>query len=125
MLSFDCASRGTIGGCPADFATSLDVGDLDADGDGEILVGAPGMKVRGTSSAGAVLVFDAEGSDPTDLTEELFLSSAESGDRLGATLTAAHVDKRDVVVAGAPGSGRAGIFYCSTLLGAAGGKRCQ
>jgi len=125
LTSFGCGSQGTIGGCPGGFGAALEVGDLDADGDGEVIVGAPDMKVRGISGAGAVLVYDAEGPDPTALSDELFLSSASSDDHLGSALATAHVDGRDVVVAGAPGNGRAAIFYCSSLLGAAGGERCR
>jgi hypothetical protein len=39
-------------------------GDLDGDGDGEVLVGAPGLTVRGSAGAGAVLAFDVEGEHP-------------------------------------------------------------
>jgi hypothetical protein len=129
LASFDCGSTGTIGGCPAGFGTSLAVGDLDGDHDGEVLVGAPDMNVRGTGSGGAVLVYDLEAPDILKVSDELFLSSAKQGDRLGSSLTTARIKtptERDVVVAGAPGSGRVGVFYCSKLLAAgAGGARCQ
>jgi hypothetical protein len=126
IASFGCGSRETITGCPGGFGTSLDVGDLDGDGDGEVLVGAPQMSVRGTANAGAVLVYDAEGDRPQLLTDQVFLSSAESDDKLGSAIAAAHIEGRDVVVAGVPGSGRTAVFYCSNLLpGGAGGERCQ
>jgi hypothetical protein len=126
IASFGCGSRETVTGCPGGFGASLDVGDLDGDGDGEVLVGAPGMSVRGTANAGAVLVYDAEGDRPQLLTDQLFVSSSEPDDRLGSAVIAARIDGRDVVVAGAPGSGRTLVFYCSDLLqGGAGGERCQ
>ncbi len=126
ITSFGCGSRDTVAGCPGGFGTALDVGDLDGDGDGEVLVGAPDMKVRGTRRAGAVLVYDAEGDHPELLTDQLFLSSAKSDDALGGSVVAAHIAGRDVVVAGAPGKGRAAVFFCSALLGGqAGGSRCQ
>ncbi len=126
IASFGCGSRDTVAGCPGGFAAALDVGDLDGDGDGEVIVGAPEMKVRGTNRAGAVLVYDAEGANPDLLTDQLFLSSQGDGDELGAAVVAAHIEGRDVVVAGAPGNARTAIFYCSVLLPhGAGGSRCQ
>jgi hypothetical protein len=126
IASFSCGSRDDIAGCPGGFGTSLAVGDLDGDGDGEVLVGAPGLSIRGTGNAGAVLVYDVEGKTPEAVTDTLFLSSGESKDALGSSLVAAHLDGRDVVVAGAPGSARAAVFYCSKALrGAASGSRCE
>jgi hypothetical protein len=126
IASFSCGSRDNIAGCPGGFGMSLAVGDLDGDGDGEVLVGAPGLSIRGTGSAGAVLVYDVEGKTPEAVTDTLFLSSQESKDALGSSLVAAHLDGRDVVVAGAPGSARAAVFYCSKALGGAPlGSRCE
>jgi hypothetical protein len=126
IASFGCGTRDTIAGCPGGFGTTLAVGDLDGDGDGEVLVGAPGLSVRGSSGAGAVLVYDAEGKTPEALTDLLFLTSQQGGDGLGSSLAVAHLTGRDVAVAGAPGSARAAVFYCSKILGgAASGPRCQ
>lgn len=126
IASFSCGSRDNIAGCPGGFGTTLAVGDLDGDGDGEVLVGAPGLSVRGSANAGAVLVYDAEGKTPEAVTDTLFLSSQDDKDALGSSLAAAHIKGRDVVVAGAPGSARAAVFYCSNALGgAAAGSRCQ
>src|SRR5439155_1515542 len=102
------------------------VGDLDGDGDGEVIVGVPEMSVRGHPSAGAVSIYDAEGDDPSHLSDQLFLSSAEDNERLGATLGAAHITGRDVIVAGAPGGARTAVFYCSVLVPPSMvGTRCQ
>jgi hypothetical protein len=126
VASFGCGSRKDTTGCPGSFGAALDVGDLDGDGDGEVLVGAPGLDVRGSASAGAVLVYDAEGPAPSALTDQLFLSDAKTGDDLGSMLAAVHIRGRDVVVAAVPGSSRAAVFYCSSLLAdGVGGERCQ
>jgi hypothetical protein len=125
IASFGCGSRDAISGCPGGFGAALDVGDLDGDGDGEVLVGAPDITVRGTSGAGAVLIYDAEGSSPEELSDILYVASRESGDRLGSTVVAAPIPGRDIVVAGIPGSARTAVFYCSDFAPDGGGGRCE
>jgi FG-GAP repeat len=125
IASFGCGSRDSTAGCPGGFGAALDVGDLDGDGDGEVIVGSPELTVRGHPKAGAISIYDAEGKEPAYLSDQLFLSSAEDNERLGANLGAAHIDGRDVIVAGAPGGGRAAVFYCSLLVSAGGGPRCE
>jgi hypothetical protein len=124
IASFGCGSRDAIAGCPGGFGTALDVGDLDGDGDGEVLVGAPEVSVRGTENAGAVLIYDAEGSSPEELSDILYVASREAGDRLGSAVVAAPIEGRDVVVAGVPGSARTAVFYCSVFVEDEGG-RCE
>jgi hypothetical protein len=103
----------------------LAVGDLDGDGDGEVIVGAPGMTVRDNSGAGALLVYDAESPHDVQFVDAKFISSAEQGDQLGRALATPSIDGRDIILAGAPGNGKAALFYCSALLPAgAGGSRC-
>ncbi|MEO6603525.1 MAG: FG-GAP repeat protein [Polyangiaceae bacterium] len=124
--SFGCGSSSSTSNCEGSaFGAAVAIGDLDNDGDGEVIVGAPQMTVRGKSSAGAVLVYDVETPADAALVEVKFLSSAESNDNLGAVLATPHIKGRDLIVAGAPGNGKAALFYCSSLLphGAA-GSRC-
>ncbi len=116
VVSFGCGTRETVEGCADGFAASVAVGDLDGDGDGEVLVGSPGLTVHGVERAGAVLVYDAEGDSPHALSDLLYLSSAEDGDRLGTSVVAIHQNDHDLVAAGAPGGSKAALFYCSDLM---------
>jgi hypothetical protein len=129
LASFGCGSSNEIAGCgSADFGRALAVGDLDGDGDGEAIVGAPGMKVRGENRAGAVLVYDVEVGKGAEhkLADVRFLSSAEENDELGAALATPLVGTRNIIAAGAPGGGKTALFYCSGLLSPdKAGSRCQ
>jgi len=124
--SFACGSTSELSDCESsEFGAALAVGDLDGDGDGEVVVGAPKMTVRGEQNAGALLVYDADDATDSELADARFMSSAESGDELGRSIVTPHVGKRDIIAAGAPGHGKAALFYCSALLppGSA-GSRC-
>lgn len=118
IASFGCGSRLALSGCNnSGFGASLAVGDVDADGDGEVLVGAPRMVVNGHDKAGAVLVYDAEGSEPHELSDVMYLSSAEQDDLLGTSVAAVpQGDKPDVIVAGGPGKSKVAVFFCSNLI---------
>jgi hypothetical protein len=124
--SFGCGTNQSLSGCAgSEFGAALAVGDLDGNGDGEVIVGAPGMTVRDQSQAGALLVYDAEGPNDSQFVDAKFISSAEQGDQLGRSIATASIQGRDIIVAGAPGNGKAALFYCSALIkpGAA-GSRC-
>jgi hypothetical protein len=127
LVALACRTTADLDGCGgSQFGASLGVADIDRDGDGEVLVGAPGMDVRDESDGGAVFVFDVEPAHPDWMLEARFLSSAEAGDRLGAALSVVHQPDRDIFVAGAPGGGKAAVFFCSKLLPAGKrGARCE
>ncbi|MEZ4370920.1 MAG: FG-GAP repeat protein [Polyangiaceae bacterium] len=125
LASFSCGSDASVTGCEkSDFGASLEVADLDADGDGEVIVGAPRMTVREQGSAGAVLVYDAEGDRPFLLSDVLFLSSAEEGDRLGSSLAIGRTGGQEFVIAGAPGNEKTAMMFCSKFSTGL-GPRCE
>jgi FG-GAP repeat len=117
LTSFGCGSMEAADGCArSDFGAALSVADLDGDEDGEIIVGAPGLEVYGVRDAGAVLVYDAEGDDPHELSDVLFASDPETDDRLGFSLATVPQKGRDIVAAGAPGRSQVDLFFCNELL---------
>lgn len=125
LASFGCGSDASVTGCEqSDFGAALEVADLDADGDGEVIVGAPRMTVREQNSAGAVLVYDAEGERPFLLSDVLFLSSAEEGDRLGSSLAVGRTGGQEFVIAGAPGNEKTAMMFCSKFSTGL-GPRCD
>jgi hypothetical protein len=127
VSSFTCGSTKNISGCAGSrFGAALGVGDLDGDGDGEVVVGAPNMTVRHNAGAGAALIYDVEKPNDFDLLDIAFLSSADQDDQLGSSIALPDVGDRQILAAGAPGNGKVALFYCFGFLpDDLRGPRCQ
>lgn len=115
-----CTESDATSGCDgAAFGYSLASADTDGDGRPEVIVGAPGLNVRGTANAGALLVF---GIDPTtDEARRLYLPSARPNDRVGTSVAALQVAGALTLASGAIDQQKTLLFHCVSP----GAERCQ
>jgi len=103
------SSAGLANEAGARFGAGIAGGDLDADGRGDLVVGAPGSALGGAAQAGALFLFAGMAAGPpqirTVLVQEDAGQSSEAGDRLGAIVVVADHDGdgRADIAAGAPG----------------------
>lgn len=126
IASFGCGTNLETSDCAdSNFGASLAIGDLDGDGDGEVLVGAPDMTARTRTGAGAVLVYDVEGERLERANDVLFIASSGKDDRLGASITAPDIGDRNIIAAGIPGDGKTALFYCGAVVPGELSDRCQ
>src|SRR5690606_3607431 len=116
IASVSCASGGKTSGCSrSSFGAAIAVADIDGDADGEIIVGAPGMTLTGVGQVGAVLVFDAEGAESHQLTEQFFDVDLAVGAAFGRALQTLKGRNTDYVAVGAPGAGAVALLRCFAL----------
>ncbi len=131
--TIDCASvdAPNVESCGA-FGAAVDVGDVNGDGVGDLIVGAPGSTVSGDADAGAVYTIPGgTGGPDASAGKGLGLSQSAEGMRLGEALTTAPSQLtgavRDEVIAAGPGDARLFLFWCTGIAGddaAEGRDRC-
>lgn len=124
LFRVECSESSHARDCAeADFGAAVAVADLDGDGSGELVVGAPAMTARGEAGAGAVLVFQPS-SGGARLVDTRVATASEANGRFGATLAPVPQRGRDVLLVGVPGGGKAALVYCSGLY-TGDSPRCQ
>ncbi len=103
-----------------EFGFSIVVGDIATDDEGpELIVGAPGAKVSGSSQAGAVYVYRGtevmlDGSDGSVLpASRVAHSTPEKNYRFGGGLAVAPMAGRNELLVGATGKGKMVVTYCT------------
>lgn len=121
-------------GCPADrvddeacedakFGSAIAIGDVDADGLNDLVVGAPHLDVDGAQRAGAVFAIAGD-MTALDVSEAALMTHSDPGedDLLGTAVAAApsHLNlpgiaERAEVIGGAPGRNTVYVFLCSGL----------
>lgn len=116
LARVSCEAADELSACEgSEFGDSLVVFDSDGDGIGEVAVGAPDLTVRGEARAGAVFVFEADGSP----LPPAYASDGDQGDNFGSSLAAVPQEGREILAIGAEGTRRVYLHYCA---GAASGE---
>lgn len=119
----ECPTLDGVDCAEAAFGSALALGDVDADGTLDLIVGAPRMTVENKLAAGGIFAV-AGSSSGVDMERASFvrISNPGSDDRLGASIAALRthygipsVMERHEIAAGAPGANSAFVFLCSGL----------
>lgn len=118
-----CPSDDLVDCAGGDFGAALAIGDVNADGIDDLVVGSPTAAVDGVAGAGAIFVFEgaASISDIDDRVVSLAHPAPEDNAALGSTVAltpglyegAARLE----VAGGAPGADRVYVFLCTGLDG--------
>lgn len=121
-VAIECEDHDGASCAGSSFGAALAVGDVDGDGSGDLLIGAPLADVSGVEKAGAVWVLPG-GSAGLDDERTTALSVGPTKDaRFGASLTTLRTKDRDEPVIGAPGSEEIFVLMCTPVESGFGGS---
>jgi hypothetical protein len=102
-------------GC--EFGIALAVGDIATDDDGpEVIVGAPGARVKGKNRAGVVYVYrgaEVIAGGGVEVAGQVADSSPEGGHRFGGGVAVAPMAGRNELLVGVTGKGQVVIAFCT------------
>jgi hypothetical protein len=104
----------------AGFGSALTALDLDADGRDELVVGAPGATVDGSTRAGAMWIHHGAGAGPSfalNVAGVLRDANPTTDTQLGSALGLAHLGTRDELLASAAGVLAIRLFLCTGIPG--------
>jgi hypothetical protein len=101
------------------FGSALAIGDLNDDGNGDLIVGAPMATVDGAMEAGAVYALAGAPVITSVGMQRQLLSHSQpnGGSHLGSRVAAIPGHDRVEIAASAPEVSRVYVFFCSNLLG--------
>jgi hypothetical protein len=102
------------------FGASMAVGDVNGDGFGDLIVGAPHADVQGESKAGVAWLIPGSNADESggldfENITNLYASNFKAGGLAGTSVAAVRTDDRDEPIVGAPGTNSVYMFLCSKI----------
>jgi hypothetical protein len=121
VAGLECAEAAAPARAPSGFGASLAIGDVNGDGTGDLVLGAPHARLNGVASGGVVSLAGggslAQLGVGTGRQALVAPASAGAGMLFGFDVALVPGTDRDEIVAGAPGASSAALLFCSGLAG--------